>query len=353
MATKIWQNSGDGYFLRDISDTKSLLQNFVYSLEKTPLGELYLKKISDSFDFNFKIYGLENEFINKVLKTYKNTKGNLGILLNGIKGTGKTITAEMIANELKLPVILIQNNQSGLNTFLAEIEQDCVILIDEYEKVFKGNVDEDDYDRDVTSGDPTLLSLMDGVLKTEFRKVFLLTTNRSWLNENLLNRPGRIRYKKEFGDLNINQINEIIDDCLKFPKFKEQILSFIKPLKIITVDIVKAIVSEINIHKEEPNIACKDFNLEFKDTSYNVYDISNSKETLLLEDIREREVSGIIDPKTKNAAIRIYDETYLKNDNSVVDYSTMIFKLENYRDKKQKKTIRIEKASKIHNSFVF
>lgn len=45
----------------------------------------YLSKIAESFTFDYKLYGLNQKFIDYVLRT--NTTGNLGVLLDGIKGT--------------------------------------------------------------------------------------------------------------------------------------------------------------------------------------------------------------------------------------------------------------------------
>lgn len=85
---KVWSQQANCLFLADISGTREKLDKKVYTIEATPLGILYLKEMFDSFLFDFKIYGLQITFIKRVLKTYKDTKGNLGVLLNGVKGTG-------------------------------------------------------------------------------------------------------------------------------------------------------------------------------------------------------------------------------------------------------------------------
>lgn len=64
-------------------------ENKIYNLYcNSQTGELYLEEIADRFEFNFKVYDMEEEFIEHVLTTYSNTNSNLGILLNGTKGTG-------------------------------------------------------------------------------------------------------------------------------------------------------------------------------------------------------------------------------------------------------------------------
>lgn len=65
-------------------------ENKIYNLCQNPdTYEIYLEEIADKFEFNFKLYGLEEQFINHVVTTYENTNQNLGILLDGKKGTGK------------------------------------------------------------------------------------------------------------------------------------------------------------------------------------------------------------------------------------------------------------------------
>lgn len=91
---KLWVLQANTLYLTDLSNvTKEKLDNVIYTIEEDPLTkELYLKKaIEDKFTFNFKVYGLETDFIDTVLHTYKNTTGNLGILSNGLKGTGELI----------------------------------------------------------------------------------------------------------------------------------------------------------------------------------------------------------------------------------------------------------------------
>lgn len=43
----------------------------------------------------------------------------------------------------------------------------------------------------------------------------LLTTNNLYVNENLIGRPSRIRYKKTFGNLQPEVVQEYLDDNLK------------------------------------------------------------------------------------------------------------------------------------------
>lgn len=355
---KNWQTHNNEFYLRDISSNVEILEAAVYNLQSTPLGELYLKKMSNEFEFDFKIYGLESNFVHKVINTWDSTKGNMGVLCNGVKGTGKTITSEIIANKTGLPVILIGANFGGLNDFLSDIHQNVVVFIDEYEKIFSGKVSTEDFDYDEngsgTGGDSTLLGIMDGTYKTKWRKMFILTTNRTWLNENMMNRPGRIRYIKNFNDLPLDQINEIIGDCLLEKKQKDSVMDYVKRLKIITVDILKTIISEVNIYKAPPEECCKELNIEFKEEEYTVIRLAAGKkkqETLAIG-INSQRIAHVLNPK-KN-----WNGMYIEVDGDILylsakpDYKNNVYTVWDQsigRDKPFK--IKLKKEAGIHRSF--
>lgn len=210
-------------------------------------GRLGLKKIGDKFEFDFKIYNLGCEnFLERVKETWNSDYfikkgGNLGVILNGIRGTGKTISAKLLCNMMDLPVVVIPYCVDGIQDFIQNLEFECVILIDEAEKTFKS---------DRNSNSPTdeiLLKVIDGVYNKS-RKMYVLTTNKLTLNENLLGRPGRIRYIKQFGNLTPEAINEFLEDNLHDMGKKDMILQAVDLLEISTIDILRSMVDEVNIH---------------------------------------------------------------------------------------------------------
>lgn len=260
MGKQIWLQDGN-VFSQGSATTVSHpegLPKGIYEVKVSMTG-FYLSKIAESFTFDYKLYGLNQKFIDYVLKTYKNTTGNLGVLLDGIKGTGKTVTAKELCNHLQLPVILVQSmgdsNDKLIKYLSTTINFDCIFFFDEYEKEFKNSSD--------------VLSFMDGTYNSIYRKIFLLTTNELNVDPNLLGRPSRIRYKKSFSNLSEEVTREILNDILEDKTAIEKVIELTHSMNIITIDLIKAIATEINIHgvKALPDIK-ETFNIEFSRFTY-------------------------------------------------------------------------------------
>lgn len=203
-----------------------------------------LKKLYDKFEFPFKIYDVGcDSLIKTIKKTWESNEftendRNLGVIFSGTKGTGKSLSAKILCNEIGIPVIIVSDIKEGMVGFLQSLSFEAIILIDEAEKIFKKGED-----------DEILLKIVDGQYNLG-RKLYILTVNRLDVNDNLLGRPGRIRYIKQFGNLGEKAVNDYIDDNLKIPEKKKEILELVDLLEISTIDILKNIIEEVNIHGE-------------------------------------------------------------------------------------------------------
>ena len=289
MGKQIWLQDGNT-FSQGSSTTVSHpegLPKGIYEVKLSMTG-FYLSKIAESFTFDYKLYGLNQKFIDYVLKTYENITGNLGVLLDGIKGTGKTVTAKELCNRLQLPVILVQSMGNDTNSKLIKylstaIDFDCIFFFDEYEKEFKNSSD--------------VLSFMDGTYNSIYRKVFLLTTNELNVDPNLLGRPSRIRYKKSFNNLSEEVTREILNDILEDKTAIEKVIELTHSMNIITIDLIKAIATEINIHGIEylPDIK-ETFNIEFSRFSY------------LYREVQVRHCDLKFTPENINNLLKIYNK---------------------------------------------
>ena len=247
MEKQKWINNGWVYFpIPGYSTIYSSPGTGVFQIVVDPdTRRLGLGKISDTFEFNFKIYDLGCEDIfQRVITTWFSDSfirdgKNLGVIFNGLKGTGKTIAAKLLSNRLGLPVIVVSKPISGLLEFIQSLCFECIVLIDEAEKTFD---DESE----------TLLKMIDGVYNNS-RKLYLLTTNELTVDENLLGRPGRIRYIKQFSNLTIKAVNDYIEDNLIDKSLRAQVVRILDKLSISTIDILKSLVEEANIYGDLPD----------------------------------------------------------------------------------------------------
>lgn len=214
----------------------------IYEEKSMGGSRLGLRKIAEKFEFPFKVYDLGvDSTMDKIVTTWHSRvfvegNKNLGVILNGLKGTGKTIASKILSNRFAMPTIIVNAAYDGLLGFIQSLSFECVVLIDEAEKTFheKGDV---------------LLKMIDGVYN-ESRKLYVLTTNRLNIDENLLGRPGRIRYIKQFGNLTPKAVADYIQDNLHDLSKTESVLQMVDLLEISTIDILKSIVDEVNIHGE-------------------------------------------------------------------------------------------------------
>lgn len=272
---------GTKTFLRQVSNEETPLKPAVYTLQWTPQLGFYLEETHEGFKFGHKIYGASNKFVERVVKTYNNTNNNLGILLSGVKGTGKSVDGKLIVNAFlkqQIPCIIIPQAYDNIQDYISKIPQEVSLFFDEFEKMYPA-----DYNN---SAD--VLTVMEGVRDNGIRRIFILTTNKTFINDNLLERPGRLRYHQKYEDLSLEVIEEIIDDLLEHKDLRKVTIDYISGLKTITVDIVRSIISEVNIHQEDPKEFGHLFNIKKEDKRVDIIriDPKTKEETIWFESAR-------------------------------------------------------------------
>ena len=140
-----WIN--DGGILYPIPGYASLLTspgNGIFRIYEHPQTKrLGLEKIDDIFRFDFKIYDLDcEEIMSRIIKTwnsdlFRESNKNLGVIFNGLKGTGKTIAAKLLCNRIGLPVIVISKPVDGMLEFIQSLHFENIILMEESDKTFR------------------------------------------------------------------------------------------------------------------------------------------------------------------------------------------------------------------------
>lgn len=346
MDNKWVQNGNDFSFgsLPKISDT---LSSGVYELKESKFG-FFLSLVSDEFTLPEKIYDNESALISRVETTFKGFDKNFGILLKGIKGGGKTITAKQICNNLKLPVILVNEHYDNMGSFINSISQDVILFFDEFEKTYSlSSYQQDDEEINGKKSIANLLTLMDGVFTSGHKRLFILTTNEDYLPDAIMSRPSRIRYSKDFTDLPLDSIMLILEDSVKNKSLIPGLVALLKELEIVTVDIVKSFAEEANLYGKVDKDFFSIFNVKRIEQKNSL--ISEDNKEVICETFKMIPKVGFSFYGDNDMAYYIVN-TESKNKFTVVE--NINWKGSAYKyDAKELKVVNIVKSTPHHRSF--
>lgn len=261
-------SSGTRYTIHDSSiQTHNQLPAKVFKINFSQQTGFSLVE-SDPIVIDEKIYGTHLEKVEKVYHSFKIFPRNLGIILSGAKGIGKSLFAKLLsmkAIENGYPIIVCDAPYPGIADFLGSIQQEIVILFDEFDKTFKSSHD-GDFDPQAA-----MLTLFDGLYMG--KKMFIVTCNGTHnLNEFLVNRPGRFHYHFRFGFPNGDEITEYLKDNVYEEYWSEipSVVSFSKKVDL-NFDCLRAIAFELNLGSTFAN-AITDLNIV--NTESQTYDIT-------------------------------------------------------------------------------
>lgn len=191
-------------------------------------GELTLPK---------KIYGgtgLEE----RILKSFNSSNKSVGVLLEGLKGSGKTLFSKVLAKKSGLPIIIVDEEYPVQRAveFFAKIEQPICLLFDELEKnTYFWRTDK-------------LLKLLDGVQPGPKKLTIMTCNNIDNLDDNLKDRCSRIRYYIHYDGLSLSSIQEIVNDVIENESNKNGLADKIfNSVKTKSYDNIISICKEINV----------------------------------------------------------------------------------------------------------
>ncbi len=215
-------------------------RNYVLNFDREQ-GRFYLK-YADDFTNPKRVYGNTYTHADRILGTFRDRARNTGVLLQGEKGSGKTLLARevCIRGQAMFPTIIIDQPYTGdeFNMTLRGIKEPCIIFIDEFEKVYHE-----------TDKQEALLTLLDGTLASN--KLFLFTCNEaSRVNNYLKNRPGRMFYKMDFDTLEESSIIQYINENMKKVEERPAFISRLCSFKKMTFDMLVAVIEEKNRYDE-------------------------------------------------------------------------------------------------------
>ena len=219
----------------------------------------YLSKYVDMDVNEERVYGVHDDKVEKVMASFAEMSRSLGVILSGDKGIGKSLFAKMLSTEAirrGIPVIVVDTYINGIASYIESIEQEAMILFDEFDKTF-GEVRAKDGE---SSPQTSLLTLFDGL--SGGKKLFVVTCNElRKLNEYLINRPGRFHYHLRFEYPSAVEIREYLRDKLaeEFRDEIDNVVSFAGKVSL-NYDCLRSIAFELN-HGLTFAEAIKDLNI--------------------------------------------------------------------------------------------
>lgn len=212
-----------------------------YRVDYDPETRIF--SLLEAHDFEIpetKIYGQHLDKVKKVLNSMDKMNRNLGVILSGDKGIGKSLFSKCLglkARKKGIPVILVNEYHEGIANFLEEIEQTVMILFDEYDKTF---------DEKKHNCQAEMLSLFDGV--SAGKKLFVITCNEiQSLSQYLINRPERFHYHFRFLYPTADEIRDYMEDKLDKQYYDEieNVIAFSVRMNL-NYDCLRSIAFELN-----------------------------------------------------------------------------------------------------------
>lgn len=224
-----------------------------YKINFNPMAGFSLEKIPNFENIEEKTYGNHEERIEKVLHSYERFNRSLGVILSGDKGMGKSLFTQMLAKEAVergMPVIMVTKPFKGIAEFIDKIEQECLVIFDEFEKVFTNSGDRRGYadnqpDNSIES-QTDLLGVFDGT--SQQKRLYAITVNKLHLvNEYMVSRTGRFHYHIRFDYPTADEIEIYLHDKLEEQYHGEikHVVTFATRVKL-NYDSLRAIAFELN-----------------------------------------------------------------------------------------------------------
>ena len=289
-----------------------------YIIKQDDFGNMFFELVDD-FTTPSKLYGDTVRHTDRIISTFLDREASTGVMLAGEKGSGKSLLGKNISIEaakLGIPTVIINAPWCGdkFNKFIQDIKQPCVIMLDEFEKV---------YDRE---GQEKILTLLDGVFPT--KKLFVLTCNDKWrVDIHMRNRPGRIFYMLDFDGLNIEFVREYCQDKLENTQHVEDVCKIVQLFNKFNFDMLKALVEEMNRYGETPQQAMSMLNTkpEFEEgrQTYKFQLVLNGQEVPATDLYTDTWTGNPLNPDTK---IKIEYREYEDNDTSKDwDWEAVVF----------------------------
>lgn len=251
--------SGNKVYIKPSGTDYALESGITYNLKYDDWEGVMFLELANNIGLpgNYFYSDTDKKFVDKVINHFNTTvKNTTGVMLKGLKGSGKSMLAKKIAIESNLPIIVVDPRfpATRLNEFFNKFSQNVVILFDELEKNKKY------WDSD------KLLSFLDGISATCKKLVIFTCNSDDDVCEFIKDRCSRVRYSRTFDAMSEEAVlglcNREIEDegearaaCAFIMKtFKtisfDNVLSFIEEVKADSRSTYEDLMNDLNIYKK-------------------------------------------------------------------------------------------------------
>lgn len=244
---KFVSNNGRISVISDNVNINDTLPLGTYYISFDPMSGFYLSQ-TENIQLKTKIYGEKTGIrTSRIINTFKDRVDNTGVLLSGIKGSGKSLQikhiSEVLRNEHGISSLIVNTNMpiDTLTLFLNEITEPIAVIFDEFEKTFEEMEEQEQF-----------LTLLDGISFN--KKLYLFSCNDvEKITEFMLARPSRIYYHYRYTAMDKEAVVGYCEDFLKNKKFIENITAIHDFMgNTFNFDILQSLIQESNRYDENP-----------------------------------------------------------------------------------------------------
>lgn len=275
----------------------------IYNLNYNRMsGEVYMELSDVTLSIPKKVFYLKKDlsFKDRILTYFDNTnKHTTGVMLAGVKGTGKTLCAKIIAIESKLPIVIVSESvpAAKLTTYFDKIkETPMCLLFDEVEK--KWNTEE-------------MLTFLDGLSDNSKKLIILTCNNLNRVSEYMQDRCSRIRYLRKYTDTeNIELINQILEYNDISGDEANDVSFYIKNyMELLSIDNICSFIEEYKIFKEKYTL----------DDIFEYMNLTKTDRKFTKETVDNEKIKSNSEEKAKSKAIDLKNAIEILS----TEYSTM------------------------------
>lgn len=216
---------------------KDHLPPAVYRVAFNPFQGYYLSIVSELFKTPKKLYGVEEMPIQEIMDAYNREDKQMGVLLAGTKGAGKTLLSQILCNrmiqEQDTPVVLVDTpfSDQGFFDFVNDLGS-VVIVFDEFAKVYGAD-------------QKNMLTFFDGSNVQCKRMSIVIENSVNKVSDFMVDRPSRFLFRLTYDKLSKTVVQEMCEDYNLTSEQTRDVKNYAACVYNLSTDMLKAILTYV------------------------------------------------------------------------------------------------------------